>query len=121
MKAPKKKLPRSMRNLLKIFKIGRKIEDSENGLANRKAQHAKAKAARRKASKVARASRKKNRGEASIQAWQLLQILFIGLKLAGVITWSWWAVMAPLMIVCTLGALVAVGLSVYVRRVLSGK
>lgn len=28
----------------------------------------------------------------------LLQILFIGLKLAGVITWSWFLVLIPLMI-----------------------
>ena len=26
----------------------------------------------------------------------LLQVLFIGLKLGGVIQWSWWWVMAPL-------------------------
>ena len=28
----------------------------------------------------------------------LLTILFIGLKLAGVITWSWWWVLSPLWI-----------------------
>lgn len=26
-----------------------------------------------------------------------LQLLFIGLKLAGVIDWSWWAVMSPVL------------------------
>ena len=34
----------------------------------------------------------------------LLAILFIGLKLAGVITWSWWWVLAPIWIpalICT--------------------
>ena len=27
----------------------------------------------------------------------LLQVLFIAFKLAGIIDWSWWAVMSPLM------------------------
>ena len=28
--------------------------------------------------------------------WTLLAILFIGLKLAGIIAWSWWLVLLPL-------------------------
>jgi hypothetical protein len=28
----------------------------------------------------------------------LLQVLFIAFKLAGIIEWSWWAVMSPLMV-----------------------
>lgn len=28
--------------------------------------------------------------------WSLLTLLFIGLKLAGVINWSWWLVLAPM-------------------------
>lgn len=30
--------------------------------------------------------------------WGLLALLFIGLKLGGVIAWSWWWVLAPLWI-----------------------
>ncbi len=43
----------------------------------------------------------------------LLQVLFIGLKLAHIITWSWWLVFAPLYVafgfflLAILGALVA--------------
>lgn len=33
----------------------------------------------------------------------LLTILFIGLKLTGVITWSWWWVMSPIWISVSLG------------------
>ena len=36
--------------------------------------------------------------------WGMLTILFIGLKLGGVITWSWWWVLAPVWI----GAIVGV-------------
>lgn len=27
--------------------------------------------------------------------WTLLTVLFVGLKLTGFITWSWWLVLAP--------------------------
>ncbi len=121
MKAPKKKLPRPMAKLLKLFGIKKSVEDSVNGLANRKAQHAKAKASRRKASKVARASRKKNRGETSVHAWQLLQILFVGLKLAGIITWSWWAVMAPLIVVTCVWTVAALIMAAVVGKALRGE
>ena len=42
----------------------------------------------------------------------LLTVLFIGLKLGGVITWSWWWVLAPLWIqlVILLGVLVIAAL-----------
>lgn len=32
----------------------------------------------------------------------MLQILFIAFKLAGIITWSWWLVLAPYLIVTVL-------------------
>jgi hypothetical protein len=35
--------------------------------------------------------------------FKLLTILFIGLKLAGFITWSWWLVLLPLYLPFTLG------------------
>jgi uncharacterized protein (DUF983 family) len=37
----------------------------------------------------------------------LLLVLFIGLKLAGIITWSWWWVMAPMWVPFLLGVLLA--------------
>lgn len=47
----------------------------------------------------------------------LLTILFIGLKLGGVITWTWLWVLSPLWIVALLAAvifvLVAIGVSVW--------
>jgi len=36
----------------------------------------------------------------------LLTVLFIGLKLGGVITWSWWWVLAPLWGAVLLGILI---------------
>lgn len=59
----KAKTPRAMIKLMKLFGITRSVEDSPNALANRRAQQQKAKAKRRKATKVSRASRKVNRGE----------------------------------------------------------
>lgn len=35
-------------------------------------------------------------GRGSIRFCELLAVLFIGLKLTGVIAWSWWWVLAPL-------------------------
>lgn len=35
----------------------------------------------------------------------MLQILFIAFKLAGIITWSWWLVMAPYLFVVVIGFL----------------
>lgn len=40
--------------------------------------------------------RKSNASGGGIGFCGLLTILFIGLKLGGVIGWSWWAVLAPL-------------------------
>ncbi len=36
---------------------------------------------------------------------ELLTILFIGLKLTGHITWSWWWVLSPILTAITLGLL----------------
>ena len=36
----------------------------------------------------------------------LLLVLFIGLKLAGIITWSWWWVMAPMWVPFLVGVFV---------------
>lgn len=38
----------------------------------------------------------------------LLALLFIGLKLAGAITWSWWWVLSPLWIAFAIGFSIAV-------------
>ncbi len=38
----------------------------------------------------------------------LLVLLFIGLKLAGLITWSWWWVLSPLWIAFAIGFSIAV-------------
>ncbi|MBR2679717.1 MAG: hypothetical protein IKE23_03005 [Exiguobacterium sp.] len=40
-------------------------------------------------------SESKSNGAAGIGFFGLLQIAFIILKLCGVITWSWWAVLIP--------------------------
>ena len=37
-----------------------------------------------------------NNSNTGIGFWGALGILFIGLKLGGVIDWSWWIVLAPL-------------------------
>lgn len=38
---------------------------------------------------------------------KLLTVLFIGLKLAGIITWSWWWVLSPLWIAFILAFVLA--------------
>ncbi len=38
----------------------------------------------------------------------LLTILFIGLKLTGFITWSWWLILSPLWATFLLGAIVVI-------------
>jgi hypothetical protein len=38
----------------------------------------------------------------SISMWHLLTIVFIVLKLCGVITWSWWLVLSPSIFTVTL-------------------
>ena len=34
----------------------------------------------------------------SLSALEILTIIFVAMKFAGVITWSWWAVLAPVLI-----------------------
>lgn len=34
--------------------------------------------------------------------WGILQIMFIGLKLAGLIDWPWWQVFLPIIIYCAI-------------------
>lgn len=41
-------------------------------------------------------STENSNGSTGIGFWGALGILFIGLKLGGVIDWSWWIVLAPL-------------------------
>ena len=36
--------------------------------------------------------------EASVGFLELLALLFIGLKLGGVINWSWWLVLSPVLV-----------------------
>ena len=36
----------------------------------------------------------------------LLQVLFIGLKITGYITWSWWLVLLPVLVILTIYMLV---------------
>lgn len=43
----------------------------------------------------------------------LLAILFIGLKLTGYITWSWWAVTAPLWAPVTFFICIAVAFAIF--------
>ena len=42
----------------------------------------------------------------------LLALLFIGLKLGGVITWSWWWVLAPLWVPWLIAILIFIGLGI---------
>ena len=43
----------------------------------------------------------------------LLAILFIGLKLTGYITWSWWWVLSPIWISFSIGILILIGFFVF--------
>ena len=49
----------------------------------------------------------------SVTFLNMLQILFIAFKLAGIITWSWWLVLSPYLIVALVvmlaGAAIGVG------------
>ncbi|NVM33964.1 MAG: hypothetical protein HWN81_00110 [Candidatus Lokiarchaeota archaeon] len=42
--------------------------------------------------------------------WGLLTILFIGLKLGGVITWSWFWVLSPLIFTAALAVLIIISI-----------
>lgn len=44
----------------------------------------------------------------------LLALLFIGLKLGGAITWSWWWVLAPLWVPLSVVLLVAIPLALWI-------
>jgi hypothetical protein len=54
----------------------------------------------------------KNSAKTGIGCLDLLLVLFIGLKLGGVIDWSWWWVLSPLLIPLGIlaGVLVVAGL-----------
>ncbi len=58
-------------------------------------------------------SQQSSSGGAGIGFTGLLQILFIALKLTGVITWSWWWVLAPIWITALLFVVVFIGAIVY--------
>lgn len=44
----------------------------------------------------------------------LLTLLFIGLKLTGYITWSWWWVLAPMWGTLSIALLIMLGLAIFV-------
>lgn len=46
----------------------------------------------------------------------VLTILFIGLKLCGVVAWPWWLVLSPLFAAAVLAVLMAVTLFVFCGR-----
>ena len=46
----------------------------------------------------------------------LLALLFIGLKLTGHIDWSWWWVLSPIWIKCSLLLLLIVGITIAMKR-----
>jgi hypothetical protein len=48
----------------------------------------------------------------------LLALLFIGLKLTGYITWSWWWVLSPLWLGFTIGVLllIIIGLIIIINK-----
>jgi hypothetical protein len=46
----------------------------------------------------------------------LLALLFIGLKLGNVISWSWWWVLSPLWIAFAVGVLAALAVLVLIKR-----
>lgn len=50
-----------------------------------------------------------------VSFWGMLALLFIGLKLGGVITWSWWLVLAPLWISGIVG-LVAIAVLIWTSK-----
>ena len=46
----------------------------------------------------------------------LLTVLFIALKLTGVIAWSWWWVLSPIWISFIIAFITIVGIAVYAAR-----
>lgn len=57
---------------------------------------------------------RKNTERNGISFVQALQLVFINLKLVGVIDWSWWWVLAPIWI-CVCIAILVVTLSFFIR------
>ncbi len=57
-----------------------------------------------------------NKSVAGTGVLDVLQIIFIVLKLTGLIDWSWWAVFAPLFISLGLVAIIVI-ISVIARKV----
>lgn len=52
----------------------------------------------------------------------LLQIAFIVLKLCGVIDWSWWLVLSPLLLCCAIGVMaILIGLTIGIIKVIRKK
>lgn len=51
----------------------------------------------------------------------LLTILFIALKLIGVIAWSWWLVLAPLWIAALVGICLAIPLLIVIHKAKKGE
>lgn len=57
---------------------------------------------------------KYNKSTGGISFYSLLGLLFIGLKLGGVITWSWWWVLAPIWIPIALVIITLVIISIII-------
>lgn len=62
-------------------------------------------------------SKDKNSGH-GITFWGALQVLFIGLKLAGCIDWPWWAVMMPMItwLLIVLACFLVIGVAYYAEH-----
>lgn len=54
-----------------------------------------------------------NKSSGGVGFGGLLTLLFIGLKLGGIINWSWWWVLSPLWIGFALFVLILVGVVIY--------
>ena len=61
-------------------------------------------------------TRSSSTGSGGIGVLGLLGVLFVGLKLAGYIDWSWWWVMSPLWIPALVAAALLLGVVIYERR-----
>jgi hypothetical protein len=63
-------------------------------------------------------SNNSNSSNGGIGFVSLLALLFIGLKLTGYITWSWWWVLSPLWIGFTIGILllIIIGLIIIINK-----
>jgi uncharacterized membrane protein YphA (DoxX/SURF4 family) len=56
----------------------------------------------------------KNSGSSGIGLSGVLTIIFVVLKLVGVINWSWWWVLSPTLISFGLALLIIIGFAIYV-------